>query len=113
MKINTENGTFNVRWQYGNGNITLTKKNMPTLVERNITTCDIRLQRPATELELAEKPEAKTIYQTVASGNAVVHPNDTFDKVVARQVSFRKAISVLPREQRKPLWDAFRNGVKQ
>jgi hypothetical protein len=113
MKVNTENGTFNVRWQYGNGAITLTKKNMPTLVERNITTCDIRLQRPATELELAEKPEAKTVYQTIASGDAVVHPNDTFDKVVARQVSFRKATSALPREQRKALWDAFRKEVKQ
>jgi hypothetical protein len=113
MKINTENGTFNVRWKYGNGAITLTKKNMPTSVERNITTCDISIKRPATDSELATNPEVKNVYDTLATGNAVVHPNDTFDKVVARQVSFRKAISLIPREQRKPLWDAFRSGVKQ
>jgi hypothetical protein len=113
MKINTENGTFNVRWQYGNGAITLTKKNMPTSVERNITTCSISMKRPATSLELSTNPELENVYDTLATGNAVVHPNDTFDKVVARQVSFRKAISRLPREQRKPLGDAFRSGVKQ
>ena len=113
MKINTENGVFNIRWQYGTGAIELIKRNKPTLVERNITTCDIRLQRPATESELAAKPEAKNVYQTVASGDAIVHPDDVFDKVVARQLSFRKAISNLPREERKPLWDAFRSEVKQ
>lgn len=113
MKVSTSKGTFNVRWQYGQGGHTIKKNNVPTIVERNITTCDIRLGRPATDAELSEKPEVKTIYQTVATGNAIVHPNDTFDKVVARQTSFRKAISSLPREERKPLWDAFRSEVKQ
>ena len=113
MKVLTSKGTFNVRWQYGKAGHTIKKNNVPTIVERNVTTCEIRLGRPATESELAEKPEVATIYQTVASGNAIVHPNDTFDKVIARQVSFRKAISSLPRDERKPLWDAFRTEVKQ
>lgn len=113
MKINTENGTFNVRWQYGKGAITIIKKNMPTSVERNITTCSISMKRPATSLELSTNPAVENVYDTLATGEAVVHPNDKFDKVLARQLSFRRAISILPREQRKPLWDAFRSEVKQ
>jgi len=113
MKIQTNKGTFNVRWRYGAAGVSLKKNNETVVVERNVTTCDIRLGHPATEAELAEKPEVKTVYQTIASGNAIVHPTDTFDKVVGRQLAFRKAISQLPREDRKPLWDVFRKEVKQ
>lgn len=113
MKVTTENGTFNVRWQYGNGGHTIKKKNQPTLVERNITTCDIRRSRPATAEELQKNPDATTVYETVATGNSILHPGDTFDKRTGRTQSFKKAIAGLPREQRKPIWDMFNNNINQ
>ena len=113
MKVATANGTFNVRWQYGNGGHTIKKKNQPTIVERNITTCDIRCSRPATAEELQKNPDAKVIYESVSTGNSVLRPGDTFDKRFGRRESFKKAIAGLPREQRKPIWDMFNNKINQ
>jgi len=91
MRFEVETGQeYDIRFQY------------KTSLDLTVTTCVISFVNPT----IKSGPEK---YHELMRGTAQQSFRDTFNKDVGRRVALARAVSILPKKNRKLAWEAYLN----